>query len=404
VHSFREKAVIAGLREVVDELAGSDPFELSDAALAVELLAMRSEIDRLEALFAQRAALAHRRGVGALDGAHSTASWLRSQAGMREWDAKAAIEAGAVCELLPETGAAWRAGEISSGAARTIFGARVDGHDDELRGSESALLDLARRGDLKSLRLAARHFRNLARAGGSEPSENDGLHLSQTYDGVTAISGELTDLAAETVVTAIHAYTDPPTAEDTRTLAQRTAAALVQICKVALQHSPEAGRESARITAVVDWKTVTESQLGRSDGDFTGAIHPADVQRLLCDSTVSRVVMGPDSLPLDVGRSRRTIPPAIRRAVIARDGGCRFPNCNRPPGWCQIHHVVHWLEGGLTAVCNLVPFCDHHHHVVHQRGWRVTFDGSTLRVFRPDGAEVLDHARTQAPSRVLELV
>jgi hypothetical protein len=139
---------------------------------------------------------------------------------------------------------------------------------------------------------------------------------------------------------------------------------------------------------VVDWSTITAGRLGRTDGEFTGSIHTSDVRRLLCDAAVSRVVTGPDSLPLDVGRSRRTIPPAIRRAVIARDGGCRFPGCDRPPGWCQIHHVVHWLDGGRTAVVNLLPFCDHHHHVIHQRDWIVKFDGHDLHIIRPDGSEL----------------
>jgi hypothetical protein len=154
--------VIAELKDVVDELAGLDPSELSDPAIASTLLALRAQMDRLDGVFAQLAVSAHRRGVGGIDGAQSTAAWLRAQAGMREGDAKAAIAAGEASDLLGQTGAAWRAGEISSGAARTIFGARVDGHDDALLGSESVLLDLARRGSLRDLQRAAGHFRSLA--------------------------------------------------------------------------------------------------------------------------------------------------------------------------------------------------------------------------------------------------
>src|SRR4051812_22598060 len=121
----RERAVVAVLQGIVDEQDGVDPSELSDVALAAELLALRARIDRLEGRFAQLAVAANQRGIGTVDGAQSTASLLRRQAGMREGDAKAAIEAGETSELLEETGAAWRAGEISSGAARTIFAARV---------------------------------------------------------------------------------------------------------------------------------------------------------------------------------------------------------------------------------------------------------------------------------------
>lgn len=128
-----------------------------------------------------------------------------------------------------------------------------------------------------------------------------------------------------------------------------------------------------------------ESVPGRNDGEFTGPIHPQDIERLLCDSTISRIVTGPDSLPLDAGRTRRTVPPALRRALVVRDHGCRFPGCNRPPGWCEAHHTKHWIHGGTTERDNLILFCDHHHHVVHQPGWIAEFDGRDLRVIRPDG-------------------
>ena len=95
-------------------------------------------------------------------------------------------------------------------------------------------------------------------------------------------------------------------------------------------------------TIVIDWTTLTGETCGRIDGEYTGTLHPTDVERLLCDCTVSRVVTGPDGLPLDVGRSRRTIPPQLDRARAVRDGGCRYPGCTRPHGWTQAHHVIHW--------------------------------------------------------------
>jgi hypothetical protein len=243
---------------------------------------------------------------------------------------------------------------------------------------------------MRSLRRAAAHFRRLAQADGTAPGDQDGLHLSRTFDGRTIISGELGDIAAETVMTALHAYTDPPSVDDPRKTSQRYADALVRISEVALAHLHDVGRPRAQVSIVIDWTTLTEGRLGRIDGDFTGPIHPRDIERLLCDSSISRVVTGPDSLPLDVGRTRRTVPPALRRAVVARDQGCRFPRCNRPPGWCDAHHTTHWKDGGRTELDSLILFCDHHHRVVHQAGWIVEFDGRELRVTRPDGTELTD--------------
>jgi hypothetical protein len=376
------------LRDAVDDLVELDPVDLSELALADALVELRRVMDRQEAVFARLAHSGHVRGVGTVDGAVSTAAWLRHRARMREGDAKASIEAGALCELLPATGDAWRSGEISTGSTRTIAAARVEGHDDRLQACEHVFLGFAREDDTRNLRRAAAHFRNLARADGREPRVPDGLHVSRTFESRTVVSGEFGDAAAETITTALHAYVEPPDTQAPRPTSQRYADAFVRVCQVALDHLGDTGRPSAQVSVVVDWATLTRNQLGRCDGAFTGPVHPDDVRRLLCDSTVSRILTGPAGEPLDVGRSRRTIPPALRRALVVRDGGCRFPGCNRPAGFCQAHHVVHWLNGGPTSIGNAVLVCDRHHHLIHEPGWTVKWDGSRFRVLRPDGTEV----------------
>jgi hypothetical protein len=260
--------------------------------------------------------------------------------------------------------------------------------DERLTECEPVFLECALAGDQRSLRRVAARFAELARADGHEPASHDGVYLSKAYGGRSVLHGELSSLAAETVVTAIHTFTDPPSEGDERTPAARRAAALVRIAEVALAHAPEGRRSRAQVTVVVDWATLVGGRVGRQDGQFTGAIRPADVRRLLCDSNIARVVTGPDSLPLDVGRARRTVPAAMRRAVDVRDGGCVFPGCDRPPGWCEAHHVHPVADGGPTKLTNLVDLCDRHHHVVHQPGWVIRFDGRTVEVLRPDGTAV----------------
>ena len=380
--------VMDRLGGVVDELVSLDASELSDLAVADSLIALRTEMDRLEAAFAGLAQAGHVRGVGKVDGAASTAAWLRHRAGMREGDAKAAIQCGAVCELLPAMDAAWRHGEISTGAVRVIAEGRVKGFDDELQACEGEFLRFARAKDMQGLRAAVAHFRNLARGDGKKPRNLDGLHVSQTFGGRTALRGDFSDVEGETITTALHAYTDPPSLDDPLPTSARMAAALVRICEVAIAHLGAENRTTAHVNVVVDWETLTDGRLGRTDGAFTGPIHPEAVRQLLCDCSVSRVVTGPRGEVLDVGRSRRTVPPPMRRALVVRDDGCRFPGCNRPSGWCDAHHVVHWSAGGATALDNLVLLCDRHHHVVHEPGWTVKFDGEELRLLRPDGTEL----------------
>jgi hypothetical protein len=80
---------------------------------------------------------------------------------------------------------------------------------------------------------------------------------------------------------------------------------------------------------------------------------------------------GAPTQPLEVGRATRVIAPAQRTALTVRDGGCRFPSCDRPVAWCDAHHLRHWLHGGPTDPGNLVLLCRAHHHAVHEGGWRL---------------------------------
>jgi hypothetical protein len=122
-------------------------------------------------------------------------------------------------------------------------------------------------------------------------------------------------------------------------------------------------------------------------GDPVASDFTADaLRRLACDANISRIVTGPGGEVLDVGRATRTVSDPQRRALVVRDKGCVFPGCDRPPGWCQSHHIVHWTNDGPTDLANLALVCHHHHHAVHDRGFTMTRgpDG-TLTFTRPDG-------------------
>jgi hypothetical protein len=381
---------IEALRETVDELLDADLSEMSDAVLADHTLALRREMDRLELAFAYATTASHRRGVGSVDGSASTAAWLRRHTGLPEGRARAAIEAGECAEVLPQTAAAWASGEISAQAARTIFTARVEGHDDQLRACEAELIALAKGNRPKVLLRAVRHFRDLATAGADEHELHDrrGLHLSSTIDGMTELDGTLDPETGEVARTALQAFTDPPSDGDTRTPAQRRADGFKRMCEAALSTlESDAGPTRARphVSYLVSHETVTAGKLGACDGEFVGPVGRETMRRLLCDCEVSRIVTGPGSVILDAGRTRRVVTAAQRRAVVARDQGCRFPGCDRPPGWCEVHHLKHWLDGGRTDLCDLILLCDHHHTVVHRDGLILVFRGTDIVAVYPDG-------------------
>jgi hypothetical protein len=123
---------------------------------------------------------------------------------------------------------------------------------------------------------------------------------------------------------------------------------------------------------------------------------PASVdaaRRLACDASVTRVVLGAPSEPLDVGRRTAVVPVALRRAVVVRDRRCRFPGCDRPHDWCDAHHVVHWADGGPTALANLLLLCRRHHRLIHARGgFRLSLEDGRPVFRRPDGTLIDDRA------------
>jgi len=116
-------------------------------------------------------------------------------------------------------------------------------------------------------------------------------------------------------------------------------------------------------------------------------------QRLACDCEVWRVILDPASgLPLEVGRAHRIVPAWIRKALHARDRGCRWPGCTAPATWSEVHHLVAWYLGGTTNVDNLLLLCRWHHGLVHdglpaEQRWQIHLDPSTgeVTVCRPGG-------------------
>jgi Domain of unknown function (DUF222)/HNH endonuclease len=235
-----------------------------------------------------------------------------------------------------------------------------------------------------------------------------------------AIDGLLEPEAGETLLAALEPLARPASAEDDRSGSQRRADALTELARRALAGGrlPQTGGVRPQVTVTID----LASLLGRDGtpggtGGWTGPLPGETARRLACDATLTRVLVtrhhpdphhpagahshgdhshsahgdgdtagglaarlraaitllpvalgGAPTQPLEVGRATRVVSPAQRTALSVRDGGCRFPGCDRPPGWCEAHHVRHWLHGGATDLDNLVLLCWTHHRAVHDGG------------------------------------
>ena len=104
---------------------------------------------------------------------------------------------------------------------------------------------------------------------------------------------------------------------------------------------------------------------------WVGPISAASARRIGCDCELTTIRIDGEGVPLNLGRNQRLVSLAQRKALIARDHGCAFSGCGRPPAWTEAHHVVHWIDGGLTDLDNLVLLCGHHHRVIHHDGWTI---------------------------------
>ena len=127
------------------------------------------------------------------------------------------------------------------------------------------------------------------------------------------------------------------------------------------------------------------------------------LRRIACDAMIIPAVMGSQSEVLDVGRASRSIPPAIRRALIARDGGCVWPGCGVAPIGCDGHHLMHWVDLGPTSLANLALLCRTHHKFLHQHNLGLLPPGASSNRIRaaisPDAANPRLTAREERSGR-----
>ncbi|MFN8222456.1 MAG: DUF222 domain-containing protein [Gaiellales bacterium] len=149
--------------------------------------------------------------------------------------------------------------------------------------------------------------------------------------------------------------------------------ALLELAEASLAVSDESRRERTRVVVHVDAAALVADGVGRSELEDGPVISLETARRLGCDAELVTQVER-DGLPVSVGRARRTVPPALRRLLEARDEGtCCFPGCERRRH-LEAHHRHHWAHGGETSLDNLVLLCFDHHRLVHDGGYTVEDD------------------------------
>jgi hypothetical protein len=208
-------------------------------------------------------------------------------------------------------------------------------------------------------------------------AEHNRFEFIPCENGSLAVRGLFDPVAAATLKTAVLPFARRTGAGDRRSLQRRLADALVEVASHALDIGavPGGGGTRAHLQLTASVETVMALD-GASGGELehAGAVPAATVQRLACDARVRRILLGPKSAVIDVGRARRLPSDPTRAALRARSGGCEWPKCDRPVAYTNAHHLVHWAQGGATDLNNLVLLCYRHHWLIHEGGWQLARD------------------------------
>lgn len=285
---------------------------------------------------------------------------------------------GTTLPALAGTAAAYEAGAISAKHTAAICHGTEKVGVEVIAAAEDILLEAAAALDSARLGRLVTHIRHIvdpdgADADAAEAFERRGLWASPTLEGMVRVDGLLDPDTGEALLAAVNSG-PPPAADDTRTPAQRRADRLGETLRAYLGsgEAPTSGGQPPQVTLTAGIETL-QGQPGRPAPslDWIGPIDSATARLLGCDCQVTGVVLDGDGSPLNVGWRYRTATSSQRIALTVRDKHCQAPGCDRPPQWCDAHHVIGWYFGGRTDLNNLVLLCRRHHRAVHQRSWRI---------------------------------
>ena len=336
------------------------------------------------------------------EGFNSCAHWLNWRTGLAMGAAREKVRVARALAELPQLSTAMRRGALSYSKARALTRIATPGN-------ETSLVDFARCATAAHVERLVRAWRRVDRIAAAEDEQRRHAtrHLDTWVDedGMLVIRGRLSPEVGAVVRRALDAAaerlyeetddagglsTESPAGHlEAVSAGQRRADAIGLLAEAALSADLDRGSAGDRYQVVVH---VDDAVLRENDSTGQSALEDADGQyvpagtsrRIACDASTVVMRHNRDGTVLDVGRKTRTIPPAIRRALTARDHRCRFPGCNCRH--CDAHHVRHWADGGVTRLDNLLMLCRRHHRAVHEEGFGVELRGNgDARFFWPDG-------------------
>ena len=321
------------------------------------------------------------------EGFVSAIDWIRFNCHMTSNAAADLIAVGKNLERMPETDRAVSQGEIGFAHAKAMartaaaIGTTFD---------EAPLLEKARENSPGKFYYICNHYRHAADRKGFEAEqtelvENRRLWVRSCENGDVQVYGIFDPEGGAVLRTAWEPLARSSGAGDYRSPEKRLADAAVEVAMHALDSGliPQKGSQRTHLQVTTSLETLRGLPgASAAEMELSLPISSKTVERLACDAVITRIVLGSDSMVIDVGRAKRTISGPARKALNVRDGGCTWPGCERPASWTSGHHLKHWIHGGTNEPPNLTLLCYRHHWLVHEGSWQIVRgdDGRMLTI------------------------
>jgi hypothetical protein len=389
--------ILSGLRDlpawVADQPAGQ---------LGAVIIKGREIIDRTEAVTAEATRRFEKAGGYKADGFLGMVPWLRVNGKLSGGAAAERVETARQLKELPRTEEALARGEI--GYQHAVAMARTAEHVGaaQVRKAETSLLKAAETMDPGRFVAVAKNFEHEVDAAAVLADANRAhqrryLQLGEVTNGLVRLEGQLVPEAAAMLRTRMEPFLKPAKGDE-RSAGQRAHDALLEILRRGAT-AGDGGKSSGggpRPSLIIKVELDTLAGIdGAPAGELEwgGTIPMETVRRMACDSAITRITsLG--ELEQELTHAARTVPPSTRRALVARDGHCVFPGCDRPSPWCDGHHLIHWADDGPTTLDNLGLVCGAHHRKVHEEGWKLRRERDGRWLATPPPLRVLPRSRT----------
>lgn len=342
-------------------------------------------------------------------GYQSCVHWMNFRLGISFTTAREHLRVARALSSLPAISAAFAKGTLSYSKVRAVTRIANEKNDDELARLASA-------GTATQVDKVVRACRKLSITDAQQQVSERSVQMGVDDDGmffmrVRVMADEGVRLAA-----LVDRYMSRDRERDVDSRRADALSTIVALAEAASEQDSNVVKSTisggaTELVVHVDAEVLSDptaqgrAQIEGSRGELY-AVAAETVRRLCCDAAVVEMKHEEEKEEghvLDVGRRSRKLNAPLRRAILERDRGCRFPGC--PNTWVDAHHVKHWADGGETSQCNIISMCKFHHMRLHEGGFTVMFDSSearssrSARFFDAVGEEVVNPAPIEVLAR-----